>query len=198
MLSPPGAQYGSGTPGADKDMSRSQGQCCYTPSASHGDGVVFTSLRPKAGKSVPQMPAISLSSSGLKVESRRCEPSSRYFWHSGMLPSGMFGVGSIVQHGDPIAHQFHMAEFLGRDGRNEAIEGAQLAPTAEIEALELSKEFRSKAWPHRSEVRYGRWIRNSAFTACTTTFRMGYHHHSSRGGVRSVCQTLAERLIGPR
>jgi hypothetical protein len=29
-----------------------------------------------------------------------------------------------------------MAKFLGRDGRNEAIEGAQLAPAAEIEALE--------------------------------------------------------------
>jgi hypothetical protein len=29
-----------------------------------------------------------------------------------------------------------MAELLGRDGRNEAIEGAQLAPAAEIEALE--------------------------------------------------------------
>jgi hypothetical protein len=45
-------------------------------------------------------------------------------------------VGAVVQHGDAIADQLHMAKLLRRDGGDQAVEGPQLALAAEVEALE--------------------------------------------------------------
>ena len=45
-------------------------------------------------------------------------------------------VRAVVEHGDAIADQLDMAEFLGGDRRDQAVERTQLVLAAEIEALE--------------------------------------------------------------
>ena len=52
----------------------------------------------------------------------------------GLVPAGH--VRAVVQHGHAIADQLDMAQFLGRDRSDQAIERAKLAFAAEIEALE--------------------------------------------------------------
>src|SRR5690606_3574299 len=45
-------------------------------------------------------------------------------------------VGTIVEHGNAIADELHVGQFLGRDRGDQTVEGAQLVLRAEVEALE--------------------------------------------------------------
>ena len=45
-------------------------------------------------------------------------------------------VRTVVEHGDAVADQLDMAEFLGRDAGDQAVERAQLVFAAKVEALE--------------------------------------------------------------
>lgn len=45
-------------------------------------------------------------------------------------------IGPVGQHRNAVRHELDMAELLGRDARDQAVEGAQLLLAAKIEALE--------------------------------------------------------------
>ena len=49
---------------------------------------------------------------------------------------GVRHSGPLFEHGDAVAHQLDMAELLGGDAGDQAVEGAQLRLAAGVEALE--------------------------------------------------------------
>ena len=71
-------------------------------------------------------------------QERRCEPDVLHILERRAAEIDVLGriTGTIVQHRDAIADEFHMAEFFCRDGRHQAVERTQLRLAAKIEALE--------------------------------------------------------------